>query len=241
MDRSVDGEGQDPTPESTCEIERMVTMTRKAANGLPIFDSRIRETVSNLHERARLLIDWPRFMLPSGLMMRTRTEVVDDMAQKIWEAERDASGLGAEVNLEIAIGYARTADGFAPVAMAAFVDIYDRYAGQVLYVPLALNPTSGVDPSEALATLQFRARVDAMGGNALMEFSLPEPTTVRLTVLDVAGREVAVVVESPFSTGWHQVSWDLRDGRQGRLPSGVYFARLQAGREESVRKLLVIR
>jgi hypothetical protein len=60
-------------------------------------------------------------------------------------------------------------------------------------------------------------------------------------VLDVAGREVAVVAEGSYQTGWNQVSWDLRDGRHGRLPSGVYFARLQAEREESVRKLIVIR
>ena len=48
--------------EPACEIEQMVTMTRKAPNGYPVFDSKVRESVSNLNERARLLVDWPRFV-----------------------------------------------------------------------------------------------------------------------------------------------------------------------------------
>ena len=241
MERSVTGEAQDPTPEVTCQTERMVTMTRKSPNAYPVFDSMVRESVSNLHERARLLVDWPRFMLQTGLNMRTRTDVVTDLAERMLAAESDDSGLGAEVDLEIRLGYARKSGGFVPVARAVFADIYDRYAGLILDVPLALNPSS-IDPgSDVLATVRFGARVDATLGIAQMDFFLPRPETVRLTIADVTGRQVAVLAEGDYAVGWHQVSWNLQDGRGRRAPSGVYFARLEAGREAPIRKILVLR
>lgn len=241
MERSVDGEGQDPTVEPACEIEQMVTMTRKAPNGYPVFDSKVRESVSNLNERARLLVDWPRFVLQTGLVMRTRTEVVADLASQIFQAVSDQTGLGAEVDLEVNLGYARTTEGYRPSVRAVFADIYDRFAGQVVYVPLALNPSSDVSPGNVPTTLQFRTRLDADAGAALLEFYLPHAGRVRLTVADVTGRQIAVVAEEPFAPGWHQVTWSLRDGAGRRVPSGVYFAKLEAGAEAPSRKILVVR
>ncbi len=155
MERSVDGEGQDPPTEQTCEIEQMVSLTRKISNGYPVFSSGVRESISNLHERARLLIDWPQFVLETGLIMRTRAAVVTELAQRIWEAESGADGLGAEVELEILLGYEKGVAGFVPVARTTFADIYNRYAGQVTYVPLANNPSSEVESLGALATIRI--------------------------------------------------------------------------------------
>ncbi|HMB90640.1 MAG TPA: lamin tail domain-containing protein, partial [Rhodothermales bacterium] len=56
-----------------------------------------------------------------------------------------------------------------------------------------------------------------------IEFALPEAATVRLTVYDVTGREVARLVEGSVSAGQHRVLFDARS-----LPSGVYFYRLTA-------------
>ena len=239
MERSVSGEGETPS-ESTCEIEQMVTMTRKASNGYPVFDSWARESVSNLNERARLQINWPQFVMETGLIMRSRTDVINDMAQQILQAESGSSGLGAEVDLEVLLGYAKTSAGFVPVARGSFADIYNRYAGQILYVPLAYNPSSDVDGREDLAALQFRVRVDVSGGVVLAEFYLPAPETVRLTIMDVSGREIAVLTDAAYSTGWHQVEWNMRDHSGRRVAAGIYFARLWAGKQAPTRKILVI-
>ena len=240
MERGVDGEAQDPTPELICQVERMVTMTRKAANGYPIFGSIAREAISNAGERARLLIEWPRFVMATGLVMRTRTEVVADLAQRILAAESNGTSLGAEVDLEIRLGYAPTPEGYVPVARAAFLDIYARFPGQVVNMPLAYNPSSEVATPGSIAEVQFRTRIDPVGGIAVAEFFLPRPESVRLAIVDVTGREVATVADGAFSAGWHQVSWNLRDRENRRVSSGVYFARLEAGRESPTRKLLVV-
>jgi hypothetical protein len=241
MERSVDGEGQDPTVEPTCEIEQIVTMTRKASNGMPVFDSAARESVSNLHERARLMVDWPQFIMPTGLLMRSRAEVVNDLGQQIFEAESDQTGLGADVDLEIFLGYTKTSEGYRPVARAVFADTYARYAGEVLHIPLAYDASAGVRDGSILSSVQLRARPDAAAGATLLEFYLPGAARIRLRIVDAGGREVTVLAEREFAAGWNQVPWNERDAQSRRAASGVYFAHLEAGGRTVASKILIVR
>jgi len=61
-------------------------------------------------------------------------------------------------------------------------------------------------------------------------FELPKASMVRLTVYDMLGREVAVIVNERRDAGVHEVRFD-----GSGLSSGVYLYRLQAG--EFVRTL----
>jgi hypothetical protein len=72
-------------------------------------------------------------------------------------------------------------------------------------------------------------------------FRLPAPSRVKLTVHDVAGRLVAVLVDDSRDGGFHEVQWNGRDGRGQKVHSGIYFYRLDAGRRIQVRKVVVVR
>ena len=68
-----------------------------------------------------------------------------------------------------------------------------------------------------------------------ISFALPEAAKVVLTVYDVSGRQVANLVNGWLSPGSHEISWEASS-----MPSGVYFARLQAADySETVKMLLV--
>jgi hypothetical protein len=60
---------------------------------------------------------------------------------------------------------------------------------------------------------------------AVISYSIPEPCRVRLSVYDIAGREVDVIVDGEFNQrdNFIQVAID-----SGRMPSGVYFVRMTA-------------
>jgi hypothetical protein len=65
---------------------------------------------------------------------------------------------------------------------------------------------------------------------------VPERTQVRLTVYDVAGREVASLVNEVRDRGEHSVEW-----RADNIPSGVYFYRLDVGGFSERRKVMLLK
>ena len=240
MERSVEGDGG-LRQEETCEVERLVTMERRSGNGFPIFDCWARGAISNLSTCSRMSVQWPRFVLAPGLMMRSRGEVISDLGRRIWEAESDDSGLGPRVDLNVQIGYVRTTAGFAPVAMAGWSDTSGVNAGELEYVSLAINPNSDVAPYEGGSRIEFRAFFDGYDQLAVIEFYLPVAQRVRLSIFDASGREIRTVTDERVSEGWHRLRWNLTDDEGRRVPSGVYFAKLQAEAGASARKFIVIK
>lgn len=69
-----------------------------------------------------------------------------------------------------------------------------------------------------------------------ISFELPEATHARLTVHDLLGREVAVLVDALRPAGRHTVIFDAAD-----LPSGIYLYRLEAGRFSGTRRATLLR
>jgi flagellar hook assembly protein FlgD len=59
-------------------------------------------------------------------------------------------------------------------------------------------------------------------------FALPEASTVRLTVFDVLGREVAVLEDRILPAGYRTVRWNGRNSKGESVGSGVYFYRITA-------------
>jgi hypothetical protein len=69
-----------------------------------------------------------------------------------------------------------------------------------------------------------------------INYELPRSSDVRLTVYDVLGREVAVLVDERRETGVHAVTFDA-----SALSSGVYVYRLEAGGAVLSKKLLLLK
>jgi hypothetical protein len=68
-----------------------------------------------------------------------------------------------------------------------------------------------------------------------IEFTLPEAADVELSVYNILGQKVAVLLDGRKSAGEHAVTWDAGD-----MPSGVYFARLETGHiSKSVKMVLL--
>jgi hypothetical protein len=73
-----------------------------------------------------------------------------------------------------------------------------------------------------------------------IRFDLPAAGPVRLSVYDLTGRLVKVLVEGEIPAGSHEAVWDGRDASGRGMASGNYFARLEAGgRLQTVRMSLV--
>ncbi len=72
-------------------------------------------------------------------------------------------------------------------------------------------------------------------------FSLPKAAPCRLAVYALDGRRVRSLLEESREAGRHEVVWDGRDDAGSRVPSGLYFARLEFGGEVRMEKLALVK
>jgi predicted outer membrane repeat protein len=77
--------------------------------------------------------------------------------------------------------------------------------------------------------------------SSTVRVGVPEACQVRLTVHDVAGRRVAVLVDQPHAPGWYERTWDGRDDLGRRVSSGIYFVRMETGEFTAARKVIRLR
>ncbi|MBK8127771.1 MAG: T9SS type A sorting domain-containing protein [bacterium] len=70
----------------------------------------------------------------------------------------------------------------------------------------------------------------------VIEFALPHAARTSLKVYDVLGREVATLIDAPMNAGVQRVKFNA-----GALASGVYFYRIEAGKFQSARKMVVMK
>jgi hypothetical protein len=74
-----------------------------------------------------------------------------------------------------------------------------------------------------------------------LRFNLTRGSRARLTIYDVSGRLVRVLVDEDLAAGLHEAHWDGRDAHGALVASGIYFCRLDADRRSTVRKLVAVR
>ena len=71
-------------------------------------------------------------------------------------------------------------------------------------------------------------------GFTVIEYTLPIASNVKLSILDISGREVATLVDNRQDAGTYNVTWHGVDQRGRSLASGIYFYRITAPSSDRV-------
>ena len=79
-----------------------------------------------------------------------------------------------------------------------------------------------------------------MRERAIVEYALPAAADVRLDVLDLQGRSVAVLDAGTRAAGRHHVLWSGQTG-DGKAAPGIYFVRFEADGVRRLRRLAIAR
>lgn len=79
-----------------------------------------------------------------------------------------------------------------------------------------------------------KIKFDVLQGNS------GQLSDVRLVVFDALGKEVETLVNEKLSAGSYEADFNANDARQGRLSSGIYFYRLEAGSFIETKKMILI-
>ncbi len=100
--------------------------------------------------------------------------------------------------------------------------------------------TAAPDAAPA-ATVALGAWPNPFNPATTIAWSLPAAGALRLEVLDLAGRRLALLFDGPAAAGPGSLRWDGRDAAGRPLASGVYFVRLEAGTFTASEKLILIK
>jgi len=74
-----------------------------------------------------------------------------------------------------------------------------------------------------------------------IDYMLNAPSVVNLTVYNLKGEKIKVLVEEDQKEGRYQVLWNGKDDTGRRVSSGVYFYILKTNEKELVKKMIMIR
>ncbi len=75
----------------------------------------------------------------------------------------------------------------------------------------------------------------------VIPFSVPESGALRLSIYNVLGQEIAVLVDRSIEAGFHRVVWNGKDQIGRSVASGLYFVRMHSDVFTSVRKMMFLK
>ncbi|MCK5127021.1 MAG: fibronectin type III domain-containing protein [candidate division Zixibacteria bacterium] len=74
-----------------------------------------------------------------------------------------------------------------------------------------------------------------------IEYSVPEQSYVALTVYNIIGQKVALLIDGEKNAGTHTVTWDGTDDNGVSVTSGIYFYTIQTSTFRQSRKMVLMK
>jgi hypothetical protein len=186
------------------------------------------------------------------LLSLFEANVVDEGVELRWQMGTPGLFRGATIErAEAALG------PWAPLGLEArdeggFMVVLDRGVapGRTYYYRLCATTASGerMTFGPLTATMDIPIREFSLApvapnpnsGLVRIEYTVPRESWLRLSVLDLQGREVAVLTDGRCSSGRYQATWNAQTS-WGRAPAGVYFLRFWTEGRTMMRRMVLMR
>jgi hypothetical protein len=188
------------------------------------------------HTTATLLARFEAVAMAAGIQIRWQFGQPERVSAVTLERSRNQRGSWTPIAIET----------------VSATEVLDQTAaaGETYYYRLTANFTDGTRATFgpiSTATPQS-VKVSGLTGiapnptssSARIDFALAHDEKVRISVLDVTGREAAVLAEAPMAPGRYSLVWDGKSGRT-RLPAGMYFVRWESPGRMMTRRIVLTR
>jgi len=151
----------------------------------------------------------------------------DSEGSKRWEKSYDTAP-----NDYAWSGVQTSDNGYALTGMVGY-----GFGGDLWLAKLASETTGIQDvPSAVTGYLLCQNYPNPFNSQTIIRYANPQSGFVQLSVYNLLGREIARLVNEQQSSGRYRVEFETPG-----LASGVYFYRLQAGRHNETKKLILLR
>lgn len=115
-------------------------------------------------------------------------------------------------------------------------------AGNSVY-RIRLAATTGVEEHGSLPPETFELYANypnPFNPSTAIQYRLPDPTQVRLSIYDISGKEVETLVDEYQNSGIHRYTWNASIVRGRHIASGTYLASIRAGKSSKAIKLILV-
>jgi hypothetical protein len=117
--------------------------------------------------------------------------------------------------------------------------MYSRFSVAFRFLDSVMNRTVGL-----AGEFTFQAKIYSLYQNypnpfnptTTIGFGIPEKGNVRLSILNILGEEISVLLNEEKEAGYHSVEFDA-----SKLPSGVYFYQLKSGSFVQTKQMLLLK
>jgi hypothetical protein len=116
-----------------------------------------------------------------------------------------------------------------------------EHSGVGLVGALGVGCQTTTDTPPVVASAQLAARPNPFNPATEVVYLLPAPGRVRLSVYDLRGRRLDLLVDEDRPAGEHRVRWQARDATGRTLASGTYLLVLETGGQRLTSKLMLVR
>jgi hypothetical protein len=102
---------------------------------------------------------------------------------------------------------------------------------------VTMNQLIGIDNANTPCDfILYQNYPNPFNNNTIISFSLKKSAYVKIVLIDILGREIAVIANGPYSTGKQEINFDAKN-----IPSGMYFYKFQMNKFMDTKKLILIK
>lgn len=244
--------GWKPAPDAVVRAVTIGDGTLYAAGGFTSMDGQARTGLAAVDPVTGLVEAWNPTITGSVLALDTGSGLVflaGQMTQVGGQASHGASAVNMVTGVPVSwtpdpggSGQFTTVEAFEHVAYlgGGFSQLDARPIGHLAAYTFP-PPTAGV-PREAERAVAVQAWPNPFFERLSVSFVLPEPQSVRLEVLDVAGRRVWSSRNESLTAGLQALAWDgTLEGSRARADAGVYFVRVVGERFAASKRIVRVR
>ncbi|MDP3115324.1 MAG: T9SS type A sorting domain-containing protein [Candidatus Cloacimonadaceae bacterium] len=107
------------------------------------------------------------------------------------------------------------------------------------YEPWVSNDDPVVPPS--LSGLSLYNYPNPFNPSTTICYRVPESGKVKLSIYNLKGQLVRILLNEPKQSGNHQLIWNGDDQAGNMVSSGVYFTRIESNGKSSMHKMLLVK
>ena len=117
---------------------------------------------------------------------------------------------------------------------------FSDFEGNLLQPEMVDGTTGNIHPADISGSVTWQITPNPVTENTRLSFTLQQDSRVEITLCDQTGKLCSTLSNQHFDSGLHQISWTGSGNDGKRLTPGVYYCRLTAEGQSTVKKLIVL-